>query len=186
MREPALVSEMSSSSSSSEVSARDMPPHATWVAPHAHVARARSARFCLNGETGRHCTYIGILGCATHADADDASWAAAAQRVGVVSRCQARGAGGKAQAPAPHVAQSALGRWTPAVHANFVMRTPLRNYRTQDRSDACDASHFSFASWRPRRDYRRHLPSWRGSSSFFCRASVPSVDANSGSQPRSG
>ena len=33
MHEPALVSEMSSSSSSSEVSARDMPAHATWVAP---------------------------------------------------------------------------------------------------------------------------------------------------------
>ena len=50
MHEPALVSEMSSSSSSSEVSARDMPAHATWVAPtRTWLALGRSL-FAAEGE----------------------------------------------------------------------------------------------------------------------------------------
>lgn len=93
MREPALVSEMSSSSSSSEVSARDMPDATTWVAPARTWPEDGALAFAVKSSA---CAFVEIslctgLGCATHADADDASWAAAAERVGAV-RCGARGA----------------------------------------------------------------------------------------------
>ena len=96
MHEPALVSEMSSSSSSSEVSARDMPPHATWVARAGDVARARlvealafaggalpadKPRLTYTRGKGSSLYISCVLGCATHADADGVSWGAASASV---------------------------------------------------------------------------------------------------------
>ena len=195
MHEPALVSEMSSSSSSSEVSARDMPAHATWVAPTRTWLALGERSLFAEGETQPPITN---------------GWWSYMYRVYLAARrtrmrMARRGLqlpsasvlyhGAKRVEPvamprrsAPHVEQWWAGALSSElVLAYFVMRTPPRNYQTLARSDACgDASHFSFASWRPPRDYRRHPASWLGSSSFFCRASVPSVDANSGSRPRSG